>query len=91
MLKPYRELESALNYMDPQSKARVLDNSFISSLLSHNPAKSLGEIADFYRSNLGLKEIAKDCSVARNISIHEATELVIETVRNSSLIRRMNN
>ena len=91
MLKPYRELESSLNNMDPQTKAIVLDNSFTSSLLSYNPAKSLGEIADIYRSSIGLREITKHCSVARNISIHEATEFVIENVRNSSLIRRMNN
>ena len=91
MLKPYRELESSLNDMDPQTKARILDNSFTSSLLSYNPAKSLSEIADLYRSTIGLREITKHCSAARNIPIHEATEFVIETVRNSSLIRRMNN
>ena len=91
MLKPYRELESALNNIDPRTKAMVLDSSFTSSLSSYNPAKSLGEIADFYRSNIGLREITKHCSVARNITIHEATEFVKETVRNSSLIGRMNN
>ena len=91
MLKPYRELESSLNGMDTQTKAIILSNSFTSSLLSYNPAKSLSEIADLYRSTMGLREIAQHCSVARNIPIHEAAELIIETVRNSSLIRRMNN
>lgn len=91
MLKPYRELESSLYGMDPQTKAFVLSNSFISSLSSSNPGKSLRDIADSYRSNIGLTEIAKHCSVARNIPFYEATEFVKETVRNSSLIRRMNN
>ena len=91
MLKPYRELESLLNDMDPQSKAAILDHSFTSSLLSYNPAKSLAEIADIYRSNIGLREIARQCSMARNISLYEATEFIKEEVRNSTLIRRMNN
>jgi hypothetical protein len=91
MLKPYRELESLLNDMDPQSKAAILDHSFSSSLLSYNPARSLAEIADIYRSNIGLREIAKQCSMARNISHYEATEIIKEEVRNSTLIRRMNN
>jgi hypothetical protein len=91
MLKPYRELESLLNDMDPQSKAAILDHSFTSSLLSYNPAKSLAEIADIYRSNIGLREIARQCSMARNISLYEATEFIKGEVRNSTLIRRMNN
>jgi hypothetical protein len=91
MLKPYRELESLLNDMDPRSKAAILDHSFTSSLVSYNPAKSLGEIADIYRSNIGLREIAKQCSMARNISLYEATEFIKEEVRNSTLIRRINN
>ena len=91
MLKPYRELESLLKDMDPQSKAEILHNSFTSSLLSYNPAKSLAEIADIYRSNIGLTEMARQCSMARNISLYEATEFIKEEVRNSTLIRRMNN
>lgn len=91
MIKPYRELESLLDYMDPQNKALVLDNTFTLALLSYNPVKSFSETADFYRSNIGLKEIAKHSSVARNISIHEAMEFVKESVRSSTLIRRMNN
>ena len=91
MLKPLRELESLLNDKDPQTKAIILDNSFTSSLFSYNPAKSLGKIADFYRSSIGLREITKNCSVARNITIREATEFVIETIRSSSLIGRINN
>ena len=63
MLKPYRELESLLKDMDPQSQAAILHHSFTSSLLSYNPAKLLAEIADIYRSNIGLREIARQCSM----------------------------
>jgi hypothetical protein len=77
--------------MDHHSKAAVLDNCFTSSLLSYNPVKSLTEIADIYRSNFGLSEIARQCSMARNIPLCEATEFIKEEVRNSTLIRRMNN
>ena len=91
MLRPYRELESLLKGMDPQSKAEILHNSFTSSLLSYNPAKSLAEIADIYRTNIGLTEMARQCSMARNISLYEDTEFINEEVNNSTLIRRMIN
>jgi hypothetical protein len=69
MPEPYQELESLLNDMNPQYKAAILDHSFTSSLLSYNPPKSLAEIADIYRSNIGLREIARECFTARNISL----------------------
>ena len=62
MIKPYLELEELLNYMNSQDKAKVLSNSFISSLLSYNPVKSLSEISEIYRSNQGLKVIAEHFS-----------------------------
>jgi len=59
--------------------------------LSYNPVKSIGEISDTCRSNRGLREIAQHLSEADNIPIHQATVFVKEDVRNSSLIRRINN
>jgi len=91
MIKPYLELQASLNQLDPQTKARILSTSFISSLLSYNPVKSLSEISDIYRSNMGLGLIAKHLSEAENMPIHQATAFVKESVRNSSLIHRMNN
>jgi len=85
MPKPYQELESLLNDIDPQSKAAILDHSFTSPLLSYNPAKPLAEIADIYRSNIGLREIARQCFTARNISLYEATEFIKEQVRKLDL------
>lgn len=91
MIKPYLDLQALLDHADPQTKARVLSTSFISSILSYNPVKSLSEISDKYRSNMGLDLIAKHMSEAQNMPIHQATVLVKEAVRNSSLIRRINN
>ena len=53
IIKPYLNLKQLLNYMNSQDKAKVLSNSFISSLLSYNPVKSLSEISEIYRSNQG--------------------------------------
>jgi hypothetical protein len=70
MIKPYLELEALLYYMNPQDKAKILSNSFISSLLSYNPVKSLHEISEIYRSIQALKVIAQHLSVANNIPMH---------------------
>ncbi|TVP41184.1 hypothetical protein [Candidatus Nitrosocosmicus arcticus] len=91
MIKLYLDLQSSLDHADPETKARVLSTSFISSLLSYNPVKLLSEISDKYRSNMGLDLIAKHVSEAQNMPIHHATVLVKEAVRYSSLIRRINN
>lgn len=91
MIKPYLDLQALLGHEDQQTKARILSTSFISSLLSYNPVKSLSEISDIYRSNMGLDLIAKHLSEAENMPIHQATLLVKEAVSNSSLIRRINN
>lgn len=91
MIKPYLELQASLNHVNSQTKARILSTSFTSSLLSYNPVKSLSEISDIYRSNMGLGLIAKHLSEAENMPIHQATAFVKELVRNSSLIHRMNN
>jgi len=91
MIKPYLELQASLNHVDPQTKAIILSSSFISSLLSYNPVKSLSEISDLHRSNMGLGLIAKHLSEAENISIHQATAFVKDSVMHSSLIHRMNN
>jgi len=91
MFKPYLELEASLNYMHPQDKAKVLSNSFISSLLSYNPVKSLREISEIYRSIQALKVIAGHLSVAKSIPMRQATALVEDAIRNSSLIHRINN
>ncbi len=91
MFKPYLELEASLNYMHPHNKAKVLSNSFMSSLLSYNPVKSLREISEIYRSIQALKVIADHLSIAKNIPIRQATALVEDAIRNSSLIHRINN
>ncbi len=77
--------------MNPQDKAKVLSNSFISSLLSYNPVKSLREISEIYRSIQALKVIAKHLSVSKSIPMHQATAFVEDAIRNSSLIHRINN
>ena len=81
MIKPYLELEASLNYMNPQDKAKVLSTSFITSLSSYNPVKSLSEISDIYRSTQGLKLIAEHFSLANNIPVHQATAFVEDAVK----------
>ena len=77
--------------MNSQHKAKVLSTSFISSLLSYNPVKSLGEISQIYRSNQGLKVIVEHFSEANNALIHQASAFVEDAIRNSSITPRMNN
>lgn len=77
--------------MNPQEKAKVLSKSFISSLLSYNPVKSLRETSEMYRSNQGLDLIAKNLALTNEISIYEASVFVKDAIRNSALIHRMNN
>ncbi|MDF0679689.1 MAG: hypothetical protein P0116_01850 [Candidatus Nitrosocosmicus sp.] len=77
--------------MNNQEKARALTEAFSSSMISHNPVKSLHEIAEMHRANQRLKIIAQYWSQLNNIPIQQAAAFVENAIMNSSLIHRINN
>jgi hypothetical protein len=91
LIKPYLAIQAELFDTNPVNIPFILSKFLDSSLSSHNPVKSLNEIADYYRSMRGLAIMSKNFSLSTGISIETATENIKDAIRNSLLYKRINN
>lgn len=91
LIKPYAALEKEIENMNHIDKPVILSNSFISSLDSYNPVKSLNEIVDFYRSVKALDRISENLSIYKNVPMETAKIIIKESIRNCPLFHRINN
>lgn len=85
LIKPYLELEKELGNINPIDKSMILSDSFLSSLNSYNPVKSLSDIAELYSSMKALDIIATNLHQSKGIFKEVAEFKIKESIKNCSL------
>ncbi len=91
LIVPFEELEKLTSRFDEDIRAFILYHSFKSCLKSYNPVKSLGEMAEVYRSLEGRQKISSYVSKSTGMPIEEAKSVIDAEIKGASIFKRQNN